>query len=146
MVFGNILNLKCNILHLEDDDNDSLFFQRALKRRDFMGAYRRVSTVEAAIRYLNGTHEFAERRLFPLPNVLVMDSSLSGYQTTEDLLKWIEGKSEFRPLIRVMLTGGVNPAAEESWKKRGVNAVLAKGVTLSDFAASVEEVLRRCMD
>lgn len=139
-----MLNLKCNILHLEDDDNDSLFFQRALTRQHFTGAYRRVSTVDAAIRYLEGIQEFAERRLFPLPDVLVMDSSLSGKQTTEDLLKWIEERTEFRPIIRLMLTGGVNPAAEESWKKRGVNAVLAKGVTLSDFAASVEEVLRRC--
>jgi CheY-like chemotaxis protein len=145
VVVEQMLNLKCNILHLEDDDNDSLFFQRALKRRDFIGAYRRVSTVEAAIHYLDGIEEFAERRLFPLPDVLVMDSSLSGKQTTEDLLKWLEGRKEFRPLIRVMLTGGVNPAAEESWRKRGVTAVLAKGVTLSDFAASVEEVLRRCM-
>jgi hypothetical protein len=144
VVLSNNLNLTCNILHLEDDDNDSLFFQRALKRRDFTGAYRRVSTVEAAIRYLDGTDEFAERRLFPLPHVLVMDSSLAGNQKTEDLLKWLEGRIEFRPLVRLMLTGGVNPAAEESWKKRGVTAVLAKGITLNDFAASVEEVLRRC--
>lgn len=139
-----MLNLTCNILHLEDDDNDSLFFQRALARLQFTGSYRRVSTVASAMKYLGGADEFAERRLFPLPDVLVMDSALSGAQTTDDLIKWLNERDEFHRLIRVMLTGGVSPAHQESWIDRGVAAVLRKGASLTEFADSVEEVLRRC--
>jgi CheY-like chemotaxis protein len=140
-----MLNLTCKILHLEDDDNDSLFFQRALTRLQFTGSYRRVSTVAAAMKYLDGTDEFAERRLFPLPDVLVMDSALSGAQSTDDLMTWLNERNEFRRLVRVMLTGGVSPANQESWIARGVAAVLTKGTSITDFAGSVEEVLRRCV-
>jgi CheY-like chemotaxis protein len=140
-----MLNLGCNILHLEDDDNDSLFFQRALARLQFSGAYRRTPTVEATLKYLSGIDEFAERRLFPLPDVLVMDSATPGIQTIADLMTWLEMREEFRRLIRVMLSGGMSEGQQEVWLSRGVAAVLTKGCSISDFATSVEEVLRRCV-
>jgi hypothetical protein len=140
------LNLGCNILHLEDDDNDSLFFQRALEHLNFTGVYRRVSTPQKAIDYLSGTSDFADRRLFPLPHALVADSALgnlTGAKTT-DLMGWLNEREEFRPIVRMMLTGDISAMDREEWHKRGVACVLLKGATYEDLAESVAEILRRC--
>lgn len=140
------MNLDCTILHLEDDDNDSLFFQRALEGLKFVGAYRRVGTAREAIDYLAGSADFADRRLFPLPHVLVADNSLgeiSGPQTT-DLIQWLNARAEFRSLVRVMLTGDMSTADQAKWLDRGISCILFKGASHEDIAKSVAEVLRRC--
>ena len=137
------MNLNCNILHLEDDDNDSLFFQRVLTRLQFMGAYRRVSTVEQTIDYLNGNREFADRKLFPLPGVLVCDSLVSGEKTMADLMMWLDEQPALRFLPRIILTGGMSPLAQQDLINRGVTGIVTKGASLTEFAVAVEEVLRR---
>jgi hypothetical protein len=140
------LNLDCNILHLEDDDNDSLFFQRALDQFQFRGAYRRVSSVQETLDYLAGRGEFSDRHLYPMPGVLVADSSLgalTGPQTS-DLMTWLDAREEFGSLVRVMLTGGMSAGEQEKWLHRGIACVLLKGVSHEDIAAAVREILRRC--
>jgi DNA-binding NarL/FixJ family response regulator len=139
------MNLACNILHLEDDDNDSLFFHRALTRSQFVGAYRRVSTVEAVIEYLKGLNQFADRKLFPHPDVLVMDSAMAGGPSIDALLTWLDERKQFRRLVRLMLTGGVSKAKSDEWLEQGVAAVLLKGASVDELALSVQEVLRRCV-
>jgi hypothetical protein len=140
------LKLDCNILHLEDDDNDSLFFQRGLERLKFNGAYRRVSTIRDAMDYLSGQGDYTNQRLYPAPHVLVADGSLGALSgpRTSDLMSWLDAREQFRSLVRIMLTGGMSASDQESWIKRGISCVLLKGASHEDIAASVEEILRRC--
>jgi hypothetical protein len=140
------LNLACNILHLEDDDNDSLFFQRALEQLNSTGVYRRVSTAQQAIDYLSGVKEYSDRHLYPLPHALVADSSLGNLTGphTVDLLTWLNAREEFRALVRIMLTGDISATQREKWHSRGVACVLLKGASHEDIAQSVAEILRRC--
>ncbi len=140
------MNLDCNILHLEDDDNDSLFFQRALDRLKFIGAYRRVSTAQHAIDYLNGTNEFADRHLYPIPHAFVTDSALGNITGPKiaDVMAWLDQREEFRSLVRIMLTGEMSETEQKKWLNRGITCVLLKGASHDDIAKSVAEVLRRC--
>jgi hypothetical protein len=138
------VTLDRNILHLEDDDNDSLFFQRVLERLNFTGTYRRTSSPEETIHYLEGAHDFSDRRLYPLPHVLVCDSTLDSVRTTHDVIRWLDQREEFKSMARFLLTGGMSPAEQECWLRRGVSAVFLKGGNLEDLAVSVEEILRRC--
>jgi CheY-like chemotaxis protein len=139
------MNLNCNILHLEDNDNDSLFFQRALSRLQFSGAYRRASNVQQAIDYLSGTGTYADRRLYPLPDVLVADNALSGGPTTADLMAWLDAQPHLRGMHRVMLTGALSLADQQHWLTRGIAGILLKGASLGEFAVAVEQVLIRCV-
>jgi hypothetical protein len=138
------MELNCNILHLEDDDNDSFFFQRALGHWKFSGNYRRVASVDEAIGYLTGRGDFADRHLYPLPHLLVADSNLGSARTTGDLLAWLRAHPEFRFLRAVMLTGGVNADVVQP-PPEGVVRVLPKGAKIDDLVASVGEVLKICM-
>jgi CheY-like chemotaxis protein len=138
------VNLNCKILHVEDNDDDSFIFQRVLARLLFTGAYRRVGSVDAAIDYLSGNREFADRRLFPLPDVVVLDTSLPGAKETSELMSWMQERPEFSPLMKVVLTGGMSMGTQQSWLERGAAGILMKGLSVADMALSVENILMRC--
>jgi CheY-like chemotaxis protein len=129
---------------VEDNDDDSFIFQRSLAQLLFTGSYRRVSTVDAAIEYLSGEREYGNRALYPLPDVVVLDTSLPGTKETGELMTWIKARSELTHIVKIILTGGMSPANEQSWLERGAAAVLTKGISLVDFAGSVGEILVRC--
>ena len=139
------MGLNCNILHLEDDDNDSFFFQRALGQLHFHGTYRRVCSVEEAIEYFTGSGDFANRRLYPLPHVLVADNSLRSTKTTAQLMAWLKERSELPSLTTIMLTGAGNTMAVQQPLPEGVTRVLQKRADLDELSASVEKVLKGCI-
>ncbi len=141
-----LLKLDCTILHLEDDDNDALFFERALQRLKFTGFYHRVWNVQSVIDYLSGAGEFADRKSFPLPDTLVTDSALgnaAGPQT-KDLIEWLDQREEFRRIVRIMLTGDMSNGEQLKWIERGIACVLLKGASHDETTKAVGEILRRC--
>jgi CheY-like chemotaxis protein len=138
------MNLTCRILHVEDSDDDSFIFQRVLAQLLFQGIYRRVNSIDGAINYLSGQFEFSDRRLFPLPDVIIMDSALPGKRQTSELMVWMNERPEFSQLVKVVLTGGISPDAQKEWLAGGVAGILDKGLSLADLAISVEEILRKC--
>jgi hypothetical protein len=132
-------------LHLEDDDNDSWFFQHALKGLAFTGVYRRVGNVTAALEYLAGSAKYSDRQQFPIPDVLVVDTTAGGAQTTDDLFAWLDVRPEFESLVKVALTGGISPAAQTNLLGHGIAAVLSKGASIAEFTTGVADVLSRCV-
>ena len=139
------LKLNCNILHLEDDDNDAFFFQRALQAFGFAGAYGRVTSVEQAILYLCGDGKYADRSRFPVPDVLVMDSTVGHRNAAMDLLEWMSRQKGFQHIVKIALTGDMNPAAAESMRALGVTEFLSKGSTVTEFNCAVHDALQRCL-
>jgi CheY-like chemotaxis protein len=121
-----------------------VFFQRALDQLLFTGVYRRVGDVEDAIDYLSGHGQFSNRRLFPLPDVMVLDTSLPGTKDTGELMTWIKERPAFSNLVKVVLSGGLSVAAEQRWFEEGITGILHKGLSIADMARSVEEILQRC--
>jgi len=136
------MHLTCIILHVEDDDNDSFFFQRALRALSFVGTYRRVGTVPDAIRYFSAEGEFSDRKSFPTPDVLVMDSTLDAGKSVAELFAWLKPRPEYEKLVKVALTGTANPAIHDWLRSEGVATTLSKGARPSDFRGAVEAILR----
>ena len=137
------MNLRCTILHLEDSDDDSFFFQRALEVLSFVGIYRRVSRINDARSYLAGENAFSDRKLFPWPDVVVVDTCIPGAETTQQFLGWLSSSS-LPKLQIVVLSGGRSPQDEESFLSAGATAILAKGTEFANFTQSVAQVLQSC--
>ncbi|HWN97308.1 MAG TPA: hypothetical protein VNT99_19910, partial [Methylomirabilota bacterium] len=96
--------------------------------------------------YLAGDAQYSDRQLFPLPNVLVVDSS--AHQTgksVNDLLAWLKPRDEFRHLVTVGLTGSTDPKAHDSLLSHGLAGVLSKGSSFPEFASAVADILARCV-
>src|SRR6185503_1446907 len=61
------------ILLVEDEPNDQLLFERALRLNGTRDTLRMVGHGAEAIAYLNGEGEFADRDKFPFPSCIVTD-------------------------------------------------------------------------
>jgi len=61
------------ILLVEDEPNDQLLFERALRLNGTKDTLRMVGHGAEAIAYLNGEGEFADRDKFPFPSCIVTD-------------------------------------------------------------------------
>jgi len=90
------------LLIVEDDDNDFLFFERALAMEKFGAQVQRACDGAEAIEYLAGENDFANRDVHPLPNLMVLDLKMPRKNGFE-VLAWLREHSEIGTLPVVVL-------------------------------------------
>src|SRR6266540_4155927 len=99
-----IMNFKSNvILMAEDDPNDILLFQLSCERVKLMNPLHNVRDGEEAIGYLSGQAHYADRELYPLPVLLLLDLKMprkNGF----DVLHWLRQQPGLKRLPAVILT------------------------------------------
>src|SRR5207248_8783645 len=66
------------VLLVEDDENDTLLVKRTFERAGFKHRIYRVSNGIDAIAYLKGQPPFADREIFPIPDLVLLDIKLPG--------------------------------------------------------------------
>lgn len=122
------------LLIVEDDPNDIVLVQRALRRADIELATRTAGNVAQARAYLSGEAPFQDRLANPLPRLILLDLKMPGGSGI-DLLTWMRTRPELRRIPVVMLTssheqGDVNRAYDA-----GCNSYLVKPVAFEDLQA-----------
>jgi DNA-binding response OmpR family regulator len=90
------------ILLVEDTDDDAFLFERALARVNGFQVIRCVHDGYAAIAYLKGEGEFADRERFPAPDIVMLDLKLPGSDGFE-VLQWAQRRAD-RPVLAVFST------------------------------------------
>jgi CheY-like chemotaxis protein len=76
------------LLVAEDDDNDAILLERALRKAGERFRMIRVTNGEELITYLKGEEPYADRRLHPLPQVLLLDLKMP-VKDGFDVLAWL---------------------------------------------------------
>ena len=113
------------ILLAEDNEDDVFFMQRAIKSAGIANTLRIVRDGQAAIDYLSGTAEFADREAFPVPSVVFIDLKMP-VKSGLEVLEWIRSQPTLDRLVALVLT----TSREESDVKRayalGANSYLVK--------------------
>lgn len=64
------------VLLVEDDPNDVFLMERAFQRSAVEAEIRVLNDGEAAINYLMGNKQFADRVKFPMPSLMLLDLKL----------------------------------------------------------------------
>ncbi len=77
------------VLLVEDDLNDIFLAKRAFKRAGVPHFLQVVTDGVEAERYLLGEGRYADRRLHPLPSLIVMDIKMPR-KTGFEVLEWIK--------------------------------------------------------
>src|SRR3954453_715481 len=113
------------ILLAEDEENDVFFLQRAFKRAFLQNPLTVVGNGEAAIAYLSGTGQYADRQRFPLPCLILTDlkmPQLNGF----DLLNWLKQQPHLRQIPAIVLTSSDLPEDRRRATELGAAAYWVK--------------------
>lgn len=95
-------------LLIEDDSNDVVFIQQEFKRGAKDTRIEVVSDGVEAVRYLEGTGEYADRSLHPLPEVILLDLKMPRFSGF-DFLEWLRSKApRYLNLIPVVVLSSSN--------------------------------------
>lgn len=117
------------ILLVEDDPNDVLLLRRAFRGVGLPEPGQVISDGEQAIAYLGGASEYADRELYPLPTLLLLDLKLprrSGFE----VLKWLREQQGTSRLPVVVLTSSRERDDVQRAYDRGANSYLVKPALL----------------
>ena len=126
------MNKHLVMLVAEDDPNDVTLLRHALKRNDIPARAEIVPDGDQVIKYLRGEGKYADRRAYPLPDLLLLDLKMPLVNGVE-VLEWLRGQSEFAHVPVVMLSGsGLQADIEEDYR-RGVRTYFTKPHSVAEL-------------
>ncbi|MBV8206567.1 MAG: response regulator [Acidobacteria bacterium] len=129
------------ILLVEDNTDDADLILRAFERAGVANAIHRVEDGHQAMAYLAGEGKYAERLMYPLPAVILLDLNMpriNGFQ----FLVWLRTQSEIRRIPVVVLTESKDSASVNRAYDAGANSYLVKPATSEEINRVVEDVER----
>jgi len=100
------------ILIADDSDDDRFFLRKAIERFPRFKIIGEVTDGQEAISYLSGQADFADRRKYPLPDLLLLDLKMPRKNGFE-VLQWLRTQS-FPALLVVVLSGSSLPTDVEA--------------------------------
>jgi CheY-like chemotaxis protein len=119
------------ILHVEDEENDVLFFSEAMAKAGSHEPIQVATDGRQAIDYLTGAGQFADRAQFPLPYLVLLDLKLPVVPGLE-VLKWIRSQPDLAPIV-VVLTSSEDEVDVAAAYRLGANAYLVKPNRLTEL-------------
>jgi len=120
------------ILLAEDSEDDALFFSRVLKRAGVQNQIISFRDGRDAVAYLDGLGTYADRKKFPLPDIIFLDlkmAPLDGW----DVLAWIRATPQLRDIPVIVLTHNAEILKSESIRMLGAKSSLVKPFTEADL-------------
>lgn len=122
-----MMNIKNVILHVEDDLNDVELVKIVFRKTKVAGHLAVVGDGEQAISYLEGEGIYADRGLYPFPELVLLDIKLPRKSGLE-VLAWLRSQtqSHLKRLPVVMLTSSNQPHDVKTAYDLGANSYLVK--------------------
>lgn len=121
---------KC-ILLVEDNEDDVILVQRALRKAGVANPMHVVRDGDEAIEYLAAVGRFDDERRHPLPSLVLLDLKLPRRSGLE-VLGWIRAHATLRTLPVVVFTTSTQASDLEQAYALGANSYLRKPVTPDD--------------
>lgn len=127
------------ILLVEDDSNDILFIKRAFSQVNVTNPIQIVKDGDAAIDYLSGEGDYADRDRYPLPALILLDLKLPRRSGIE-ILEWIRQQPGLKRIPVVVLTSSRESIDVNRSYDLGVNSYLVKPVKFNALATMIAAV------
>ena len=125
------------ILLVEDDSNDILFMQRAFRRSKLENPIQVVRDGDEAVAYLAGSGDYADRNLYPLPGMILLDLKLPRRSGLE-VLEWLRQQPIIKRIPVVILTSSKENIDIDRAYDIGVNSYLLKPVNHNALNEMIE--------
>ena len=115
------------VLLVEDDLNDIFLVKRAFKRANIPQPLQVATDGVEAVQYLIGEGRFTNRRLHPLPHLIIMDLKMPR-KTGLEVLEWIKKDGLLRRIPVVIVSSSDLPSDINQAYALGANAYMVKPV------------------
>jgi CheY-like chemotaxis protein len=116
---------KRQVLLIDDNSDDAIILLRVFSKiAPEISLHIARSGVEA-LSYLKGEDRFADRKIYPLPSLLIVDLKMPGMDGF-DLIQWVRTESDLRELPIVVLSSSKDPADVSRVHQLGANAFHVK--------------------
>lgn len=115
------------ILLAEDDPGDVMLTQRAFRKAQIVNPIQVVSDGQQTIAYLSGQGKYADRDMYPLPVLLLLDLKMPKRSGLE-VLDWLRAQPELKRMMVVVLTSSRETPDVNRAFELGVTSYLVKPV------------------
>lgn len=129
------------ILLVEDEPTDAALLLRAFEKAKVLNPVLHLTNGDEVLGYLAGVREYADRKKYPLPALILLDLKLPG-MTGIQLLQWMRVQGEIKRIPVVVLTSDSNPDIINAAYDLGANSYLLKPGNPADIARMVESIQR----
>jgi len=127
------------ILLVDDDPNDIVLVERAIKKAGLPYPLVHRHDGEEAIDYLSGKAPYSDRSKYPLPTLILLDIKMPK-MTGFDVLNWIQRQPSLTNIPVVILTASVRQEDREEAEKLGAVGFRTKPVDFSELVEIIRDV------
>ena len=130
-----------SILIAEDDPNDVMLLEMAIRKNGITNPVNVVRDGEEAVEYLEGKGQYGDRHKFPFPNVIITDVKMPRRNGME-VVEWVRHHPKCSIIPIVMLSGSRIENDVVKAYKLGANSYFTKPTTLDELT----ELIRLAFD
>jgi CheY-like chemotaxis protein len=138
------MSAKSLILLVEDDRDDAFFLRRAFLRAGLPHPIVDVRNGQQAVNYLSGNTLFADRSLYPLPKLIVVDLKLPVMDGFE-LLAWLQNQPDFESLPVIVISSSNLDSDRDKAIQLGAKDYLVKPHNPDDLVAMIRSLPAKWM-
>ena len=133
------MNKPANILLVEDNRMDVELTLDAFREAKLQNTIHVASDGQEALDYLFGRGEFADRKAYPKPNLVLLDLKLPGIDGFE-VLRQIKSTPILKRVPVVILTSSKEEGDRALSYDQGANSYLVKPVSFDGFLGVVQQI------
>jgi len=116
------------VLLVEDNPDDAFFVKRAFASAGLNHPLFFVEDGAQAIEYLCGKGKYADRKVFPVPGLIIADLKMPRV-TGFDLIKWMRGDGYTKVIPVIVMSTSALPQDVNRAYELGANAYMVKPTT-----------------
>ncbi len=125
-----------NILVVEDNSDDVFLLEQAFRRAEARSRLISVPDGISALEYLTGQADYADRAIYPVPDLLLLDLNLPRKNGFE-VLEWLRSEPRYARIMVHVLTSSSRGADIERAYALHANSYTVKPTRLDELVAFV---------
>src|ERR1043166_169932 len=138
---GNMFE-EWSVLHIDEDEEESAMFCRALEHNQFAGKCDTVRSIAEGKAWLE--ESVYAPRLRPRPDIVVLNWHVERDDEVLDFVRWLRAQPPYREIPLAVWVGEETPTTiRENARSAGVTELLNKPDSFGGYVEQTDELLRR---
>ncbi|MGN6554446.1 MAG: response regulator [Verrucomicrobiota bacterium] len=133
------MNTEFPILIAEDNENDAMILQRALRMVGFNNPFHISKNGADTIKYLQGEGEYSDREKHKFPRIVITDLKMPEIDGFE-LLQWLQKHSECGLIPRLVLSASQQESDVRRAYQLGAHSYVLKPAQFDELVANLRLV------